>query len=70
MALIFVEVCQNDGFLSSPILAKMEVSSAQCPDGAIDWVHICILIHTDSLPTILLVVQFHSDLIHLCNHVC
>ena len=58
IASTFVEICQDDGFLSSPILAKMEVSSAQCPDGAIVWVHICILIHTDSLPPIFLVVQF------------
>ncbi len=58
MASIFVEVCQDDGFLNSPICAKMEILSAQCPDGAIDWVPICLLVDTDSLPTILLVVSF------------
>jgi hypothetical protein len=40
MASIFVEVCRDDGFLSSPIHAKMEISSAQCPDRAIDGVPI------------------------------
>jgi hypothetical protein len=67
MASIFVEVCQDDGFLSSPIHAMMEILSAQCPDGAIDGVPICLLIDADSLPTILLVVQFHGDAIRLRN---
>jgi hypothetical protein len=65
MALIFVEVCQDDDFLSSPILGKMEILSAQCPDGAIDGVPICLLIDAYSLSTILLVVQFHGSAIRI-----
>jgi hypothetical protein len=65
--LFFVEVCQDDGFLSSPILAKMDISSTQCPDRAINGVPICLLIDADSLPTILLVVQFHGGAIRLRN---
>ena len=67
IASTFVEICQDDGFLSSPILAKMEILSAQCPDGLVNRVTICFLIDTDSLPTIFLVVQFHVGAIHLCN---
>ncbi len=69
MASIFVEVCQDDGFLSCPILAKIKVSSAQRPDGAIDGVPICLMINADSLPTILLVVQFHGGAICLRDKV-
>ena len=58
-----VEVCQDDDFFGGPILVKMEVSSAQCPDGAVNRITICFLIDTDSLPPIPLVVQFHGGTI-------
>ncbi len=52
--------------LVAPFFAKMEILSAQCPDGAVDRVSICLLIDADSLPTILLVVQFHGGT--FCRH--
>ena len=38
----------------------MEAPSAQCPDRAVNKVTICFLIDTDSLPPILVGVQFHG----------
>ncbi len=62
-SLAVVETCQDDRFLTGPVRVGVEVTSAQCPDGAMSWVAVCFLIDTYHFPPILMVVQFHGGAI-------
>jgi hypothetical protein len=62
-------ICGEDCFLRGSIGSKMHLSPAKSAYRAENCVTIGFLVHTYTLPSIFLVVQFHSSALSITNEI-